>query len=61
MKKIQPLTYIHVLTSDGRIRHARVETVTNQDNLTVSIGKGTPFAVTRVISTSTRGTIFEEV
>lgn len=61
MKTIQPLTYIKVLTLDGRIRHARVETVTNQDELTVSIGKGTPFSVERVTSTATRGTIFEEV
>lgn len=61
MKIIQPLTYVKVLTSDGRIRHARVESVTSQDELVVSIGKGTPFTVERVSSTATRGTIFEEV
>jgi hypothetical protein len=61
MKIIQPLTYLHVLTADNRIRHARVETVTDQDNIEVSIGKGTPFSAERVVSTATRGTIFEEV
>lgn len=61
MKKIKPLTYVKVLTADDRIRHARVETVTNQNQLTVSIGKGTPFSVQRVSSTAIRGTIFEEV
>ena len=61
MKIIRPLTYIHVLTASNRIRHARVETVTNQDELEVSIGKDTPFTVERVSSTATRGEIFEEV
>jgi hypothetical protein len=61
MKIIRPFTYLHVLTSDDRIRHARVETVVDQDEITVSIGKDTPFTAERVSSTATRGTIFEEV
>lgn len=61
MRKIHQFTYLHVLTADNRIRHARVETVTSQDELEVSIGKGTAFTVERVSSTATRGQIFEEV
>lgn len=60
MKKIQVGTALHVKTTAGRIRHAIVKTVTNQDSLTVQIGKGTAFAVTRANSTTTRGTQFNQ-
>jgi preprotein translocase subunit YajC len=59
-KKIQTGTAIHVKTTAGRIRHAIVKTVTNQNSLTVQIGKGTAFAVTRAASTTTRGTQFNQ-
>jgi hypothetical protein len=59
-KKIQTGTAIHVKTTAGRIRHAIVKTVTTQDSLTVQIGKGTAFAVTRAASTTTRGTQFNQ-
>ena len=60
MKKIQVGTAIHVKTTAGRIRHTIVKTVTNQNSLTVQIGKGTAFAVTRAASTVTRGTQFNQ-
>ena len=60
MKKIKVGTAIHVKTTAGRIGHAIVKTVTTQDSLTVSIGKGTAFAVTRAASTTTRGTQFNQ-
>jgi len=60
MKTIRPLTYLHVKTTAGRIRHARVESVTTQDEIEVSIGKGTPFTAERVSSTAIRGTIFQQ-
>lgn len=47
---------------DGRVRHVIVEDVTDQDNVTVRLGKNsdpTEFAADRVASTDTRGTIFE--
>ena len=59
-KKIQTGTAIHVKTTAGRSRHAIVKTVTTQDSLTVQIGKGTAFAVTRAASTTTRGTQFNQ-
>lgn len=59
-KIIKVGTAIHVKTLAGRIRHAIVKTVTNQNSLTVSIGHGTAFAVTRASSTTTRGTQFNE-
>lgn len=51
---------IKVKTLAGRFRHAIVKTVTDQNNLTVSIGHGTAFAVTRASSTTTRGTQFNQ-
>ena len=59
-KIIRPGTALHVKYF-GRIRHAIVETVTDQDNITVRLGKNsapTEFAAIRVSSTETRGTIF---
>lgn len=49
---------IAVKTTSGRFRHTIVKTVTNQDSLTVSIGKGTAFAVTRASVSLTRNTQF---
>jgi hypothetical protein len=60
MKKIKVGTALHVKITAGRIRHAIVKTVTDQNNLTVSIGKGTAFAVVRAASTTTRGTQFNQ-
>lgn len=58
MKTIRPGTYLHVLqTSTGRIRHARVLTVVDQDEITVRIGDEESTA-TRGSSTTTRGTLF---
>ena len=59
-KKIQVGTDVHVKTTAGRIRHAIVKTVTNQNSLSVQIGKGTAFSVTRANSTTTRGTQFNQ-
>ena len=59
-KTIQTGTAIHVKTTAGTIRHAVVKTVTNQNSLTVQIGKDTAFAVTRAASTTTRGTQFNQ-
>lgn len=59
-KIIRPGTALHV-EYEGRIRHAIVEAVTDQDNITVRIGKNsapTEFAADRITSTTTRGTIF---
>lgn len=50
----------------GRIRHAIVTAVTDQDNIEVRVGgtgnplSSTGVAVTRQPSTPTRGTLFEE-
>lgn len=49
---------IMVKTTGGRFRHAIVKVVTTQDSLSVSIGKGTAFAVTRASVTLTRTTQF---
>lgn len=54
-------TALHVLY-DGRIRHAIVEGVDDQDNITVRIGKNsapTEFDADRTVSTTTRGEIFQ--
>jgi len=59
-KTIHTGTAIHVKTTAGRIRHAIVKTVTTQDSLSVQIGKGTAFAVTRAASTTSRGTQFNQ-
>jgi hypothetical protein len=49
---------IHVATElkvlkNSRLRHAIVTSVTNQTSVSVSIGKGTPFAVTKGNGTTT--------
>jgi len=59
-KTIQVGTALHVKTTAGRIRHAIVKTVTDQNTLSVSVGKGTAFTVTRASSTVTRGTQFNQ-
>jgi hypothetical protein len=64
-KIIQPGTYVPVETDAGRIRHARVTSVTDQDNITVRLGTAktsasATFEADRVDSTTTRGTIFLE-
>lgn len=48
---------------DGRIRHVVVESVTDQDNITVRLGRNSDpveFPADRVVSTVTRGTLFVE-
>jgi hypothetical protein len=59
MKKVRPGTYLKALTG-GRIRHTRVQTVTDQDTIDATIYQGTEFPATRETSTKTRGTLFEE-
>ena len=64
-KTIRPGTYVKVETDAGRIRHARVTAVTDQDNITVRLGTpktsaSVTFEADRVASTTTRGTIFQE-
>jgi preprotein translocase subunit YajC len=49
---------IMVKTTSGRFRHAIVTVVTTQDSLSVSIAKGTAFAVTRASVSLTRNTQF---
>lgn len=61
-KIIRPGTAIKA-EYDGRIRHVIVEAVTDQDNVTVRLGRNsdpTEFAADRVASTDTRGTLFVE-
>lgn len=57
MKTLQVGTDIKV-KSDGRIRHAIVTAVTDQDTITARIGR-TAVSATRQASTTTRGTLFE--
>jgi hypothetical protein len=62
-KKIRVGTAIRALIG-SRLRHTIVETVTDQDTLTVRLGKNsdqTLVNVARDSSTKTRGTLFEEV
>jgi hypothetical protein len=59
-KTIQAGTTIEVLY-EGRIRHVVVESVTNQNNVTVRLGRNSApveFAADRRASTTTRGTLF---
>lgn len=59
-KIIRPGTAIKA-EYEGRIRHVIVESVTDQDNITVRLGRNsdpTEFAADRVASTDTRGTLF---
>lgn len=61
-KIIRPGTAIKA-EYDGRIRHVIVESVTDQDNVTVRLGRNsdpTEFPADRVASTDTRGTLFVE-
>lgn len=61
-KIIRPGTAIKA-EYDGRIRHVIVESVTDQDNITVRLGRNsdpTEFPADRVASTDTRGTLFVE-
>lgn len=63
-KTVRPGTYLKVETG-GRIRHARVTAVADQDNITVRLGTASTSAsvaidADRVSSTTTRGTIFQE-
>lgn len=59
-KIIKTGTALKVATLAGRLRHAIVTSVTDQNTISASIGKGTPFTATRGSSTTTRGTIFTE-
>lgn len=61
-KTIRVGTTIKALYGD-RIRHVVVESVTDQDNVTVRLGKNSApveFAADRTASTTTRGTLFVE-
>lgn len=60
-KIVRPGTDLYVL-KDGRIRHCIVETVTNQNTVTVRLGgnsEAAEFSATRQTSTKTRGTLFQ--
>jgi len=62
MKIIRPGTAIKAKYGD-RIRHVIVESVDDQDNITVRLGKNsdpTEFAADREVSTTTRGSLFVE-
>ena len=64
MKIIKPYTTVRVQTTDGRLRHAVVLTVTDQDTITARIGlarRGVTVSATRQASTSTRATVFVQV
>jgi len=60
---IRPGSFLKVLLG-GRLRHAVVQTVTDQDNVTVRVGgvgnptSSTGVAVVREPSTKTRGSLF---
>jgi hypothetical protein len=58
MRTIRPYTFVKVL-KNGRFRHAKVLTVTDQDNLELNIGNETTFDADRATSgvgvTTTRG------
>lgn len=61
MRVIRPYTTLRVQTTDGRLRHAVVLTVTDQDTITARIGlvgNGVTVSATRQASTTTRGTLF---
>jgi hypothetical protein len=60
MKKVRPGTFLKALTG-GRIRHTRVQEVTDQDTISARIYQGEDFPAEREASTKTRGTIFAEV
>lgn len=58
MKTLSPGTEIRVVHHvTGRLRHAIVVTVTDQDTITVRIGR-TVYSATRGVSTTTRGEVF---
>lgn len=61
MKTIRPNTFIHALVGN-RIRHVKVTTVTDQDNIEAQIAKATPFDATRETTgtgvTTTRGFLY---
>lgn len=64
-KIVRPGTYVKVLTSANRIRHARVTAVTDQNNITVRLGTASTSAsatlgADRLASTDTRGTLFTQ-
>lgn len=59
MKKVRPGTYLKALTG-GRIRHSRVQAVTDQDTIDARIYQDEDFPAERQPSTKTRGTLFEE-
>lgn len=62
MKIIRPGTFVKALIG-GRIRHARVMVVTDQNNVQVRVGdlgSSTTVNADRVASTVTRGTLFVE-
>lgn len=62
MKIIRPGTFVKALIG-GRIRHARVMAVTDQNNVQVRVGdlgSSTTVNADRASSTVTRGTLFVE-
>lgn len=59
---IRPGTEVTVQVGD-RLRHGIVESVDDQDNITVRVGRNSDpleFEADRVASTTTRGTLFVE-
>lgn len=64
-KIIRPGTHVNALTDAGRIRHVRVVSVDDQNNVNAILGyagdaTSASFAADRITSTTTRGTIFSE-
>lgn len=63
MRTLREGTAIKVITTDGRVRHTIVTTVTDQDTIEGRIGlvgNSASVAATRETGTKTRGTQFEE-
>lgn len=62
-KTLREHSFIKVRTSDGRYRHTVITTVTDQDTIEGRIGlvgNSASVAATRVSSTTTRGTEFQQ-
>lgn len=60
-KTVRRFSPVRVRTTDGRLRHGIVLTVTDQDTITARIGlvgNGVTVSATRQASTTTRGTLF---
>lgn len=62
-KILRPFSFLRVRTTDGRYRHTVITEVTDQDTVTSRIGlvnDSSSVSSTRVASTTTRGSEFQQ-